>query len=520
VPKSLAAASPASSRWIVGMLLVLAALGWCVSSVPVWQSRDLSIDEHVAYWIAAGDNPGTLLGRSLDYAATPPLSSLVQRSVLDLCGRHAWTLRLPSLIAMAIAPLLLFLAGCRMFGPVAGAIAAVLMAWHPDLVDSCRLARPYGLTVALACAALLATLRWRERPDSWPRLLAWVALQAALVWMHYVNIPFVGLLTILALGPWPDGGFVRALVTRRCLAVLLLAVLSGPLLPSLLRVWELRPVLGFLQTAPSLARQFGFLAAVMLPLGLVLYVLFGTAPSSAAVADSAEHSRTGSRFAVLILLGLGLQGLFYGLSQGVTPTLGHQRYAVAGAPATVLLVAGLLASASARIAAVATLSGLAGCWFWMGWAPWVSPVIDSREAHDWAILGRRIEAEQHAGEPIFTAGGLVEAGLVPVFGEDPVFLDYVACRTGRFEVHSSHPRLGLPLIPQQLSQAFPLYDPVIRRAAADGMKIWLAAATDIDLGRETSQALRRHLLQNGWTVDLELQEATARLERFWPPVAR
>lgn len=509
--ESLPAAEP---RGLVLLLLMLAAIGWGVSIVPVLRSDDLSIDEHVSYWIAAGENPGTLRQRSLEYAATPPLSSVLQCFALDLFGRRAWAPRLPSLVAMGFAPLLLFFAGRKLFGPLAGAIAAVLIAWHPDLLDAARVARPYGLSIALACGALLATAWWRERPDSWGRLVVWVAVQVALVWTHYVNIPFVALLTALVLGPWPDGGFVRALIGRRCLSIAALALFGSPLILSFLRVWELRPVLSFLQTAPSLARQVGMFALVLLPLGIVLRLLIGRSPVPANRTPAGQ-----GRFAVLICLGLGLQGVFYGLSQWVAPTLGHQRYAVAGAAATVLLGAGLLESVAARFAVPATLCGLAGAWLLSGQVPWRSPVIDAREAHDWAILGRRIAAEGQPDEPIFTAGGLVEAGLVPALGNDPLFLDYVASRTGRFEIPEIHPRLGLPMLPQQLGQAFPFYEPVIRQAATDRKAIWLAAATDIDLGRDTSAALHQHLLRSGWRIDLELQETTARLERFQPPVS-
>lgn len=509
VPDSRSAGRPCRDRPLVIALLVLATIGGLVGSLPAWQIDALALDEHASYWIAAGNSPGTLLERSLGYSATPPLTFLLERLALDLLGKHAWALRLPSLLGMWLAPVFVFLAGRRMQNSFVAVLAAVAMAWHPDLWEPCRMARTYGVTVALSSAALYATVRLQDAPRSWAWTLIWTILLTALLWNHYVNVVFVTILAVLTLAFLCHplrGGISRAQIL---VAVLGLTACSLPLVPPFIRNWEFRPFLEFVRVMIPPWRQAGLLTTAMLPLS---------------VGCAALHFRQlrfpGTRYDWLLVLfaaGLGLKLLFFLLSVTVSPTLGHSRYALAGTPAVVLLLTSLIGLVPRPIAMVLTCAAIACGWIAGGTPIWVSREIDSPSNRDWKSIGLLVEREGKTGEPIFVFGGLVEATLIPMLGNDPLFEEYIASRLGRFHVTTPHRRVGLPLLWTQLPDCQPIYDAVLSNAVEKGRKVWVANATDVDLGQDTGTAMRAFLMSRGWKTDLVREETTARLERFVAP---
>ncbi len=160
-----------------GLLLIAAAIVLAVL-LPLADLlyAPLSLDEHVSFWIAephqqaapADRSSGSaarlvrtgqpgLWRRSLHYSATPPLSFLVQRACLELFGVSEWSLRLLAYVAFVAAVLLVGVSGAQWFGPIAGGLAACLMAVAPQSVRYAALGRPYSVGVCLAATALLAT---------------------------------------------------------------------------------------------------------------------------------------------------------------------------------------------------------------------------------------------------------------------------------------------------------------------------------------------------------------------------
>lgn len=503
------------NRLLGGLALALIAAACLLASLPVWRSDALTLDEHASYWIAAEENPGTLLQRSLEYSATPPLSFALQRAALDLLGKHAWALRLPSLLALWAAPLFVFLAARSTFGWRAAMLAPLLMAWHPDLWEPGRLARTYGVTLGLSSAVLYATARWMQAPTSWRWLLVWTGLQAALLWNHYVNVAFVAAVSGLLAVRWFSKSAPPLVRGRLLVAGLLLLVFGAPLIPAFVRVWELRPFLEFIRTSIPIERQIGaFALCFALPAILCAFVFRSRKPADV---PSLEPAALPGWMGLLLVVGPGLQLLFVALSFLLSPTLGHPRYALAGAPATVLVVAALLARAANGIAIPLAAAGMVAGWVFVGQPIWVSPVIDSAEAADWKVVGGVVQAEGVEGETIFVYGGLVEAGLIPTFGHDLLFEEYIASRVGRFFVTTPHPRYGLPLLWTQLEHCRPIYDAVIDDAGERGKSIWIACATDIDLGRDAGEAMRVLLQRQGWRVTLSRDLSTARVQRLSPP---
>jgi mannosyltransferase len=99
---------------------------------------------------------------------------------------HFWTgvfgvseiaLRLPALLGFAATASLTALIGRRLFGPIVGLVAGIVVALMPYVVRYAEEARSFGLTAAAATLAFLLLLRAIERPTWW----RWIAYAAAVV---------------------------------------------------------------------------------------------------------------------------------------------------------------------------------------------------------------------------------------------------------------------------------------------------------------------------------------------------
>src|SRR5690606_2102705 len=132
---------------------------------PLLNAGPLALDEHGSYWIVASDLPGTSLIRSLDYAAIPPLSAWLEMAFLAVFGKSELVFRLPSALGYLAAIVVIHRVTVTLSDGPAGGIAAMLLAWHPD-VDEVRIARCYGLLMLLSALLLWSTLRWKQSPRS------------------------------------------------------------------------------------------------------------------------------------------------------------------------------------------------------------------------------------------------------------------------------------------------------------------------------------------------------------------
>src|SRR5690606_36025719 len=136
-----------------------------LAMAPAFRPWPLLLDEHVSYWIAAFDSPGSIGQRSMDQAATPPLSSIAQQVSLFVLGKSELAMRLPSIAAFFAAIFGIFAFGRARGMEAAGGAAALLFASIPVVVDECRLARPYALSVALGAWGLWASAQWARHPE-------------------------------------------------------------------------------------------------------------------------------------------------------------------------------------------------------------------------------------------------------------------------------------------------------------------------------------------------------------------
>lgn len=471
-------AGPSNENRVALAPLLVALVTGCALVFPGLATSPLGIDEHVSYWIAGAENPGTLWQRSLNYSATPPLSSVVQREFLTLGGKSEIVFRLPSVIGFLAAVVFTFLFARELLGPFAAGLAVQLLVWHPDVLDRMRQARPYGLSIGIAALLCWLTVKWRRMPASRSLMLGWIATSVGLIWTHFLNLPLVGLTALCLIWPREPAAKPRP---RWMLptAFGLVTIAIVPLVPSLLRLQEWSSALDYRASPPPLWKGIGPYWWLLLPVGFGLgWLLTRLRPKDTIQIPLRQN------LPMLILLGFLPIAVFAIVPAATLSTLAEARYRLIYAPASSVLIAGvLIQNRKVLPALLASAIGIGGCWWIIGESPWRSIELTVPAATDWTILTKRLQQEGTEDEPIFVYSGLIESRLVPAMFDDPLLMDYISCRAGRFIVTTPHPRLALPW---SWTQHVPLIEHY-ERTLQGSQGVWLIASIDTDLGRESVQ---------------------------------
>ena len=129
-----------------------------------------------------------------------------------------------------------YLIGRDLGGPLAGGLAALVLAWHPLVLDEARFGRCYGLVLLWSALLVWFTFRWRREPRAWRWSLAWGVAAAALAWTHYLAVPFA--VSIGRGGALFSVGAGIVLAISYWVAFSLFAALgAGGVMPALLAAW-------------------------------------------------------------------------------------------------------------------------------------------------------------------------------------------------------------------------------------------------------------------------------------------
>jgi len=497
------------------LLLATALVSGAALMWPLVDAGPLVLDEHGSYWIVGPDNPKSLLERSLNFAATPPLSFLLQKVSLAIGGESPLAMRVPTAICYLLAIIATFALGRELLGPFGGGLAAVLFAWHPAVLDEVRIARMYGPSVLFAALAFWCTVRWRRAPNSLGWGLAWAFVNAGLVWSQYVNVPVVGMeLVVLAFVPPLNFRQGRRALYLMLLAFILLLVALVPLYPTLLYLLEWGAYLTYDAVPRAIWQVVGPLWWIGLPAGLFAGVVFARRLPS--------FSRSANRQAWLLLLIWGIVPLFVFAvaSQGTFAAMAsNPRYRLAFTPASACLLAACLACFRWRAASMAAvLVTLVATWGFVGRSPFEPTRVGGRNARDWKAMAEYVQQHGEAGEPIFVQSGLVESNLLPAMFDDDVYMDYISCRLGRFYLKTPHPRYGLPArwygIGNEVQVVRFYADLIDSTCNSSQSSVWVACATDTDLNRMSLAGLREILQRRNMTAVDAQEFSTAVLIRY------
>ncbi|HZV00329.1 MAG TPA: glycosyltransferase family 39 protein [Planctomycetota bacterium] len=209
------------ARW-----LLLAACAWLLWIAPI--KSGLTLDETSTAWVVDGSLGETVHRASL-YQGQSPLYYVLVRLVVLVFGGSEAVLRAPSVVATALATLVVARIGRRIFDPDVGFYAAAAFVSTADVVYAASDARPYALGVFLAAAATLALVEWVETRRTWLGLL-YAALAASIVYVHYL---FASTLLVHALYLVARVRTGRPVPSARSLALAgaLVGVALAPLVP-------------------------------------------------------------------------------------------------------------------------------------------------------------------------------------------------------------------------------------------------------------------------------------------------
>lgn len=164
-------------------LFLLSLLGLGASMLwlrPI--AASLWLDEGVTYWVIK-DGWAETFKRSLEFQSVSPLYFLVARLVTSIGGAGEVILRLPSVVAAAVACGLLFRLGKRLGDGEMALLAVLFFATSGTVAFLAIDARPYALGLLFVVAAVLALVRWHEE-GRWRDGVSYVVLAALTVYVH------------------------------------------------------------------------------------------------------------------------------------------------------------------------------------------------------------------------------------------------------------------------------------------------------------------------------------------------
>lgn len=173
----------AEERSDLGLVLIVGAavvfFQWLLPMVS-----GLWIDELGTFWVIDGDL-GSTMDKAWRFHGQTPLYYTLLWGTTRLIGTSEIAMRLPSLVAMASAAVILYRMARRNFGRDAATLAAAGFVVLPAIASAAGDARPYALAILAAVLATDVLDRWHRTP----RLVTAVAYGAAaavVVYTHYV----------------------------------------------------------------------------------------------------------------------------------------------------------------------------------------------------------------------------------------------------------------------------------------------------------------------------------------------
>ncbi len=264
-----------------------------LSALAVVISRGWLMPLHSSFW---SDEAGTYFMVSgswqqfldrMSHTIESPLYCSFMWLWFHLVGANEILLRLPSIIAMGVAAVLVYVITRRQSDSQTGLLAALIFAALPETSLFACQARPYALGIALAASSVYLTIRWLQFRSA--RIAVLLAISLTLVFYCQPVNGLMALVVVAAVlcayfkrrGP-PIGQAVLAALLAICLSV---------------------PICGYYWNAMREARTYstigtpGFVDLLNTSLcfaGVILVVLCSAMVAGASFADLRRHGLGGS----------------------------------------------------------------------------------------------------------------------------------------------------------------------------------------------------------------------------------
>jgi mannosyltransferase len=223
-------------------------------------------DESGTFWTIQG-GPGAILTRYLEFPSTPPAYAIISWSAYTLGGAHEYAMRLPSVVAMALACLFLYRIMERLVDRESALPTVIAFVCLKPIIFAATDARPYAILLAIITGSTLALIKWMD--SGLRRYAALYVVTAALIpYFHYLAMPVLGVQALYALARLREDSTVR--VRELLIAGAAMGVLMLPVLPLLLEVSRQRHLHSF-SSIPSMMD----LAELLTPPVLMFSTMFG-----------------------------------------------------------------------------------------------------------------------------------------------------------------------------------------------------------------------------------------------------
>lgn len=165
----------ASLVFILNFLLKL----WHISS------QGIALDEpFTIFW---AQQPLSNIWGLAAHENNPPLHFIIQHFSLEWLAWSPLAIRFSSLIFSSIAGTLIFWAGNRHFGRLAGILAAAVFLLSNEHIYHAHEARTYALLCLLTLLALHLFLKLAEQPTAWKIYFGLAILNALLMYTHFLG---------------------------------------------------------------------------------------------------------------------------------------------------------------------------------------------------------------------------------------------------------------------------------------------------------------------------------------------
>jgi 4-amino-4-deoxy-L-arabinose transferase-like glycosyltransferase len=403
-------ARPGTPAWAGTLAVVLGGALWLLPGLGGYPLFDPSEARHAAVARHMG-----LEGRWLvpvlygePYYDKPAPFYWLLRAAAHLPASAEAAVRLPSVVATLLTALLLYRFALPRFGAAAAALGAGVFLTCPAVIGLARFANPDALLAACLTAAVVAWLRWLERPASPPwAAYAWMGAGSLVKGPVAIVLPLAVVAACAvgrgtALRRWRDAGLGRGIASSG--AVLLAWLVPAAIAdPAYARAFLLdHNVARYVSAAVGHPEPPWFLlpalAAMLLPWSLVLPAVAGRRPPAAGAGSTRERD---------LLLWAAAIVAFY--------SLGRAKLATYALPA----VAPLALWLGMRLVRLAASPGEAPVDRWLrgALALWAAALV-AAPAVAWAYL--RLEFPRLAAEawrlwplPLLAVAGLAAAWREP-----------------------------------------------------------------------------------------------------------
>lgn len=375
--------------------VALVAAGATLGREPVWR-------DELASFALVGRSFGAMV-RQFPHEHSGTLFDLALWSIVRMGRTSADWLRMPALVAVALAVAVCGLVGRRLAGSRAGVLAAFLLAVNPFAVRYAQEGRMYGFALLFSLVAVWTLLRAIDRPTG----LRWSLYALAVVAMGYSHD--FALLTVAA-HPVLVRSAEPSVRRRFATALGAAAILLVPLAMLAVSDWSTNPLNWVTRPGP---RAAGEAARVMT--GSRAGILVCLAVLAAAATLLRRHAKRGERVAFLLAWLVVPFALLFVVSQA-KPLL-VTRYLLPSLPALCLLLAIAVGVLGRRLAIIAALTVA---------AVFLLATVRSDRAKtnaDYPAIVTYLHAHNRSNEPVViaaadtlqTANGLLFYGLEPGF---------------------------------------------------------------------------------------------------------